>query len=62
MVYSSIKDISFSICFLQRYLQTVDGIGSVMFYDGIQPWVSILGNGKDGSEAEQSPVPEVSWS
>lgn len=33
-----------------------------MPYDGIQLMISNLGNEKDGREAEQSPVPEVSLS
>lgn len=58
------KDISLSICliFLQRFLQAVDGMGNVELYDGIQPMVSNLGNAKDGCEAEQNTVPEVSRS
>jgi len=33
-----------------------------MWYDGIHHCVSILGSGKDGSEEDQSTVPEeISW-
>lgn len=52
MIYPSL-----SICLIlpQRYLQTADGIRGIVWYGGIHHWVPVLGNGKDGSEAEHSP-------